>query len=696
LAAYAGAFEAAAAVTSVEAVYLMFTGFKRPDRLSFGLFFAVWSLLCFAFALQMQPSGRSVDAGQVLFALSAPLLPSLWLRLSAVWGRDVQNDKYLSRNRVWMFLSFVVSAGLMFLVYADPVLEYVAGSLDTSHFKLTGYSFLLSLFYLTAFLFGLYNIENCFRTAIGTQKHKLRSGVHVLLLLTGAVFFIATLAILHRRLSAWILLTAALVMPLLALIMILSLNRYDPARLGVVVTRRSAHASTVIGVGGFYFVVIGLLSKMIFSFGLETDLLITIIAALLVFALLLSVLTFSRFYYHRIPSSETVSLAGVADMKGFIEDISIYKGVEEIVKRVHVFLETRYRITDGALIERDDGKRYVVTDFHGHISHVSLPVMEPLFEWLYRYGHPIIYDDLVERVGVGDTDSSSLKTRLGFTPGLVVPLISRQEMVGMLMVGDASRDQDELQSLSRFLEAVAGPLALAIYNSRVTDELIRAREMESFHKISSFVLHDLKNSVGMLDLLLANARKNFDNPEFRESMLSTIGDAVVRQRRIISRLSEPLSEEALHIVEMDVNEIVRQVIDKVQVRKIERIELTEKYAELPHIHADRQKLSSVFENLIVNAIEAMPVKGRLGIETKLVKESNGKRTIVVSVVDTGKGMSREFIETRLFHPFASTKKKGLGIGLYQSYESVRQMGGDIVVVSEEGKGSKFEVILPVS
>jgi putative PEP-CTERM system histidine kinase len=322
--------------------------------------------------------------------------------------------------------------------------------------------------------------------------------------------------------------------------------------------------------------------------------------------------------------------------------------------------------------------------------------MEPLFEWLYRYGHPIIYDDLVERVGVGDTDSSSLKTRLGFTPGLVVPLISRQEMVGMLMVGDASRDQDELQSLSRFLEAVAGPLALAIYNSRVTDELIRAREMESFHKISSFVLHDLKNSVGMLDLLLANARKNFDNPEFRESMLSTIGDAVVRQRRIISRLSEPLSEEALHIVEMDVNEIVRQVIDKVQVRKIERIELTEKYAELPHIHADRQKLSSVFENLIVNAIEAMPVKGRLGIETKLVKESNGKRTIVVSVVDTGKGMSREFIETRLFHPFASTKKKGLGIGLYQSYESVRQMGGDIVVVSEEGKGSKFEVILPVS
>jgi putative PEP-CTERM system histidine kinase len=691
-----GAFIASSAVTLVEAGYLLLSHSKRHDRLTFGLFFLAWSILTLSFAIHLQPQGNLYSAGVILFAVCAPLIPTLWLLVTAVWGRDTRNDRFLSRNRGWLFFSFTVSTLLTVLIYIDPIMEYVPGTLYASpYFQMTGYSFLLFLFYLTAFLFGLYNIENCYRTAIGSQKQKLQMGVHVLLVLTGFIFFMATLGILYHRVAIWILLTTAIAVPLLGLILTMRLVKYDPAKLGVVVTRRSAHASTVIFLGGGYFLGVGLLSKMIFSYGLAADLLMSIIAGLLVLSLLLCVFVFSMVRRRKLAGRGESSLKGMADIKEFIEDVSIYKSVAEIIERVRLFLETDYGIKEGALIEKTDGQRYAVVYFDKRSSRIESTEIQPLVDWLYRYGRPIVYEDLNERTSDSEADSGVLASRLGFELGLVVPIISRQKMVGLLVLGLGSNDPRELQSISRFLETAAGPLALAIHNSRVTDQLIKAHEMESFHKISSFVLHDLKNSVGMLDLLLTNAKKNMDNPEFRSSMLTTIGDAVRRQRRIISRLSEPLSEEALSVSELNINDLLQRVIDKVQVRKIERIELSETYADVPTVHTDKQKLSSVFENLIVNAIEAMPVSGKLQIETKPASHGNDKRTVVVSVADTGKGMSREFIETKLFRPFTSTKKKGLGIGMYQSYEAVRQLGGEITVVSEEGKGSRFDIVLPV-
>jgi signal transduction histidine kinase len=101
-------------------------------------------------------------------------------------------------------------------------------------------------------------------------------------------------------------------------------------------------------------------------------------------------------------------------------------------------------------------------------------------------------------------------------------------------------------------------------------------------------------------------------------------------------------------------------------------------------------MNKVVENLIINGLEAMRDKGTLSIKAGRTAENKP----FFSVSDTGEGISRRFIEERLFRPFATTKKKGVGLGLYTCREVVVANGGSIAVESREGVGTTFTVVLP--
>jgi signal transduction histidine kinase len=106
---------------------------------------------------------------------------------------------------------------------------------------------------------------------------------------------------------------------------------------------------------------------------------------------------------------------------------------------------------------------------------------------------------------------------------------------------------------------------------------------------------------------------------------------------------------------------------------------------------DAERIGKVIENLVLNALEAMSDKsGSLTLEAGTTDE--GK--VFFSVTDTGTGITRDFIERRLYHPFATTKRRGVGLGLYTCREVVRAHGGSIEVSSTEGSGTTFRVVLP--
>jgi len=187
---------------------------------------------------------------------------------------------------------------------------------------------------------------------------------------------------------------------------------------------------------------------------------------------------------------------------------------------------------------------------------------------------------------------------------------------------------------------------------------------------------------------------HFDNQEFRADAMKTLRSATDNLRALVARLSNPvttLSGEHKRPMPIDLVPILKLVISMTAEPARERHEVNIKLPESLFALVDGERINKVVENLIINALEAMADKrGTLTIEAG----QTGEGKPFFSVADTGAGMSHRFIEERLFHPFSTTKKRGVGLGLYTCREVVRANGGSIDVDSKEGAGTMFRVVLP--
>jgi len=239
-------------------------------------------------------------------------------------------------------------------------------------------------------------------------------------------------------------------------------------------------------------------------------------------------------------------------------------------------------------------------------------------------------------------------------------------------------------------------------NINVVTERLRAqvareaesRQFESFVRLSAMLTHDLKNAIEALSLTVGNMERHFDNPQFRTDALKGLTNATDKLKAIVARLSRPLtslSGEHKRPTNTDLVPILKRVSAMTAEPMRTKHSIVLRLPENVYALADAARIEEVIENLVINALEAMVQPGgTLTIEAGYT--TSGAPTFSIS--DTGPGMSRTFIETRLFRPFATTKKSGIGLGLYTCREVVRASGGTIDVQSVEGAGTTFRVVLP--
>lgn len=221
-----------------------------------------------------------------------------------------------------------------------------------------------------------------------------------------------------------------------------------------------------------------------------------------------------------------------------------------------------------------------------------------------------------------------------------------------------------------------------------------SRQFDSFVRISAMLTHDLKNAIEGLSLTVSNMERHFDNEQFRIDAMKGLTSATDKLKAIVARLSKPvssLSGEHKRPTKTDLVPILKRAIamtaEPVRGQHTIQTNLPDSLFAL----ADAARIEEVMENLLLNAIEAMNGKsGTLRIEAG--EDASGSPSFSVS--DTGPGMTRTFIENRLFRPFATTKKNGIGLGLYTCREVIRATGGSIDVQSVEGAGTTFRVVLP--
>jgi signal transduction histidine kinase len=242
------------------------------------------------------------------------------------------------------------------------------------------------------------------------------------------------------------------------------------------------------------------------------------------------------------------------------------------------------------------------------------------------------------------------------------------------------------------------PLAdnLNVMKERLREQLAReaeARQFESFVKLSALLTHDLKNAIEGLSLMVGNMERHFDNPKFRADAMKGLTSAADKLRGLVTRLTNPintLSGEFKLPRPTDLVPLLRRVLAQIGDPLEDKHEIESRLPSSLIALADSERLEKVMENLVLNAVEAMTEKpGKLTVAAGTL--SDGK--VFFSVSDTGYGIRPEFIRQRLFHPFATTKSQGVGLGLYTCREVVRANGGSIEVESKEGSGTTFRVVL---
>jgi putative PEP-CTERM system histidine kinase len=236
-----------------------------------------------------------------------------------------------------------------------------------------------------------------------------------------------------------------------------------------------------------------------------------------------------------------------------------------------------------------------------------------------------------------------------------------------------------------------------IMTEKIRDQIAReaeTRQFQSFVRLSAILTHDLKNAIEALSLTVTNMERHFDNHEFRSDAMKTLSLATDNLRTLVARLSNPvatLSGEHRRPRPVDLVPILKRVISITAEPASEEHEIKLDLPQSLFALVDGERMTKVVENLIINALEAMAGKrGTLTIAAGQTEEGQP----FFSVSDTGEGMSRQFVEEKLFRPFATTKKKGVGLGLYTCREVVQANGGFIHVDSQRGAGTTFKVVLP--
>ncbi len=300
------------------------------------------------------------------------------------------------------------------------------------------------------------------------------------------------------------------------------------------------------------------------------------------------------------------------------------------------------------------------------------------------------------------------------------------------MLERLKENQENLDNYLKSLELANKKLKQA------QEEVIRTEKLASVGRFAAGVAHEVGNPLGAILGYTSILEKNGINREESKDYLRRIEKEIERINRIVRELLDFARPSKFEIHDVEINKAVEHALSLISYQKIfknieTRLELE---PSLPMIKGDESQLSQVLINILLNAIDAMPEGGILGIKTEDLliengtddpfqqfhprrrrgdpiesdysrlrkfdplstvhaKFSKGERLVRIRISDTGEGIEKENLE-RIFDPFFTTKEpdKGTGLGLSISLRIVESMGGKIRVESEVGKGSAFEIYFP--
>jgi putative PEP-CTERM system histidine kinase len=305
-------------------------------------------------------------------------------------------------------------------------------------------------------------------------------------------------------------------------------------------------------------------------------------------------------------------------------------------------------------------------------------------------GHVIDFDGAGGRLTSGRHAPVEVPARIAPPGGPAwagVPLLHNDRLVGLVVL-EHPLVRRPLDWEDYDLFRTAGIQAASyLAEARSQEALADAQRFDEFNRRFAFILHDIKNLVSQLSLVARNAERHADNPEFRADMIATLQSSVKKMNDLLARLNRGNRAEPAAVRPLPLEPLLSALALARQ-----RSHPIELFGELNlSAYADPAQLEQALGHLVQNAIDASgpedPVRICCGLRGT---------DVTIDVIDSGTGMSAEFVGHRLFQPFASTKEGGFGIGAFEARTLILAMGGRIEVESREGQGSRFTITLPAA
>lgn len=587
---------------------------------------------------------------------SVRLLGLLALLLALLSVRPKLKQILVSPQFLTIFLLLATATGLLFL---------------QSQYKQLSYTLLLSVI-----IFLLILIETIFSKA----KQKLSALKPMILCLFTILivdFILFAEGALFLQLETNLLIAKSYVGFLLAPLLLWSIRRTTELQVKVYISREVLLQSTVVLGAGVYLGALALVGFYIKQFEQAWTPILQIVFIILGFVLLIAVLM-----SHSLKANLKIFI-----QKNFFANKFDYRAqwlalTEELRKTNDPYANatSTLRLALNAkavkLLKYGNEKLYGI----GDSWQPSAEALQEVSSLLPRVKLGLAAIDINNEIG--------LATLVSHQIDWIVPIDDGDSLWGLALVSQNPAEFLEMDwEVSEYLHVVSVQIAHYLFQHEANEQIMENAQFSAFSRMSAFVLHDLKNILAQIQMIVSNAEKHRNNPDFIDDTFETLTHSKSRLDKVIKQLKD----KKVNSASLQLINVVAALTHLTKTRFKQQdnlvLELIPKQA---FIRADEDRFCNVLCHIIDNALEASGHKDKV-----LIKAEVDYDRVIITVEDSGAGMSEQFIKDKLFKPFETTKgNAGMGIGAYDAKMFTEALGGEVSVTSAVNEGTKFVLSIP--
>jgi len=620
--------------------------------------------------------------------LIEPLRSFSWLLflgyvlVSSITDTRIADNRFRTATLIAGFYTAVLVGLVLFRMLAGPQVTLVLG-VDLLYAGL-----------LMVAIAGLVLIEQVMRNAHVESRRAVKYLCIGLGMIFAYDFYLYSNALLFQQLDANIWEVRGFVNAMAVPVLAIAIARDPRLSLDIFVSRRMVFHTTALLGAGLYLLAIGAGGYYIRSYGGEWSTVVEIIflfGAVMVLVVLffsskvrakLRVLINKHFFHYKYDYRD--------EWLRFINTLSSGQPDDRLRERAIHSIAEIIDSPGGILWMREMNRFVPVSSWQmnvadDHIVAADHPLIQFMAEreWLIDIDEfardPDLYGDLV----LPDWLEKMARA------WLIIPLIVHDHMVGFMVLASSPAQTSFNWEDSDLVKTAGRQVAVHLAQLEASQALAEAKQFEARNRLTSYVMHDLKNLIAQLSLVVTNAAKHKSNPRFMDDVITTVDNSVQKMNRLL----EHLRSDGVQVPEAESIEICAALGEVVKLMSANQpVPTLDCQATGLTVRANRERCEAVLGHLIRNAQDATDADGRI-----IVRLFRRNARAIIEVQDNGTGMDPAFIKERLFRPFDSTKgKAGMGIGVHEARDYIHKLGGELEVISRVGEGTTFRIQLPIS